>query len=79
MVTAEGRRVVQADIEASNGYLHLVDRVLLPPIGNLYHLLEMSDDLAVFKSLIDAAGLQSELTGEPIHSQLLWLSGTGGG
>ena len=63
--------MVGADMEASNGYLHLVDRVLLPPTGNLYRLLQMSDDLSEFKSVIDIAGLQSELTGQLFRPEFL--------
>lgn len=34
-VSVNGARVIQADVAASNGVIHVVDRVLLPPVGNI--------------------------------------------
>lgn len=34
-VSINGARVTQADVAASNGVIHVIDRVLLPPAGNL--------------------------------------------
>nr|KAG5711651.1 hypothetical protein BaRGS_016833 [Batillaria attramentaria] len=61
VVTAEGSEIIRADVMASNGYLHIVDRVMLPPVGNLYDLIQMSGELSTLKSLVDAAGLKNEL------------------
>lgn len=34
-VSINGARVVQADVQASNGTVHVIDKVLLPPAGNI--------------------------------------------
>lgn len=34
-VSVNGARVVQADVQASNGVIHVIDRVLMPPAGNI--------------------------------------------
>ncbi|XP_076468410.1 transforming growth factor-beta-induced protein ig-h3-like isoform X2 [Babylonia areolata] len=61
VVTAEGGRIIRGDIQATNGYLHLVNRVLLPPVDDLYQLLVTSPELSSFKSVVDSAGMQKEL------------------
>jgi transforming growth factor-beta-induced protein len=32
-VSVGGAEVVQADVQASNGVIHVIDTVLLPPMG----------------------------------------------
>lgn len=39
-VSVNGVRVTQADVNASNGVIHVVDRVILPPSGNLLQVLQ---------------------------------------
>jgi len=34
-VSVNGARVIQADVAASNGVIHVIDRVLMPPMGNI--------------------------------------------
>lgn len=39
-VSVNGARVTQADVEASNGVIHVIDKVLLPPAGNLLQVVQ---------------------------------------
>lgn len=57
-ITLNGAKVLQADVLASNGIVHLIDRVMLPPLGNFYDLISMSDIHKTLKKLIDDAGFQ---------------------
>jgi uncharacterized surface protein with fasciclin (FAS1) repeats len=34
-VSVNGARVVQADVQASNGVIHVIDKVLMPPVGDI--------------------------------------------
>ena len=52
-VTAEGARVVVADHVASNGVIHVVDRVMYPiPTRNIAQYL--AHDSTYFSTLLDA-------------------------
>ncbi len=58
-------RVTKTDIAASNGLIHVVDRVLVPPMGEVTHVSKIDDMLARFESKAietrrDAAMLESK-------------------
>lgn len=50
----------ETDIEAKNGYIHVVDQVLETP--NLYQLIEANDAFSIFLEAIDRLNLKPELT-----------------
>ena len=59
--------LVDADIECSNGVIHVIDSVLLPPEPEPKGILQVAGDAGNFTSLlaaIDAAGLASVLEGD---------------
>jgi uncharacterized surface protein with fasciclin (FAS1) repeats len=57
-ITVGPANVVDADIMASNGVLHVVDEVLVPEIlGTLVEVIESREELSTFKTALDAAGL----------------------
>ena len=56
-VFINGASVVQADVMASNGYIHVIDQVLMPPSGNL---VEALIDDARFSLLVAAVLRASE-------------------
>ncbi len=43
-VSVNGARVTQADLAASNGVIHVIDKVLIPPVGNLVETALANDD-----------------------------------
>ncbi len=45
-VFVNGIMVKQADIEASNGVIHVVSNVLMPPSGNIVETAQVNDDLS---------------------------------
>jgi len=53
-VSVNGARVVEADVRASNGVIHIIDRVLLPPTGNILAIAQADTTL----SLLVAAALR---------------------
>lgn len=55
-VTVAGARLVQADVTASNGVLHLVDAVLIPPASNLLTMIENDPRLSIFTKLVKSSG-----------------------
>ncbi|GAB3643051.1 fasciclin domain-containing protein [Spirosoma arcticum] len=45
-VSVNGARVLQADVQASNGVVHVIDRVLLPPAGNILQIAQADTTLS---------------------------------
>lgn len=64
-------RVVTADLNATNGFLHVLDGVLIPPNAiklpsqDLIAYFNSNSDLSTFLSLVVTAGLVSELSCTP--------------
>ena len=46
-VSINGARVVQADVQASNGTVHVIDRVLMPPAGNILQIASADTTLSL--------------------------------
>ncbi|MEM7309156.1 MAG: fasciclin domain-containing protein [Planctomycetota bacterium] len=66
-VTVAGARVIQADIACSNGFVHAIDRVLLPASGNLVETAQGAGDFGTLLKACKAAGLVDALSGhEPL-------------
>lgn len=71
MVKAEGdmlnindSKVVLADIEASNGVIHVIDTVLLPPAKNIVDVATENGSFTTLLAAIQAAGLEETLKAE---------------
>lgn len=45
-VFVNGIKVIQADIEASNGVIHVIGNVLMPPVGNIVETAQANDALS---------------------------------
>ncbi|XP_012944900.1 transforming growth factor-beta-induced protein ig-h3 [Aplysia californica] len=58
-ITLNGAKVLKANIQATNGYLHLIDTVMMPPLGNFYDIVSGSDVHTVMKSVIDDTNEQT--------------------
>ena len=55
--TIDGRKIVEADKIARNGFLHVIDRPLLPKRESLAHELHQSGNFEIFLSLCKQAGV----------------------
>ena len=69
-VFVNGVKVSQADIDASNGVIHLIAQVLLPPLGNLVEVAQSYDEF----SLLVAAVVRAS-TGSTNVAQILSSGG----
>jgi uncharacterized surface protein with fasciclin (FAS1) repeats len=58
-------KVTTADVPASNGVIHIVDNVILPPDKNLVQLAQANPNLKTLVSLVTQAGLGSTLLAGP--------------
>ncbi len=66
-VTVNGAKVTTADVQASNGVIHVIDSVLLPPAPAPGTIVAEADKAGSFKTLLaaaKAAGLDGVLAGE---------------
>lgn len=65
LVVTDGRnrtaRITQTDVTASNGLLHVVDKVLLPANKTLVETIQAKPELSVLVETINAAGLAGAL------------------
>jgi len=66
-IGTQSANVIQADVEASNGVVHLINAVLLPPsppsTDNIVQLAQSVSDLSTLVTAVVAAGLASTLSG----------------
>ncbi len=78
-ITNNGIRVngdvafTQTDIEAKNGFIHVVDQVIETP--NLYEMLEDNDAFSIFLEAVDRVNLKGELTNGTPNTILLPTNG----
>jgi uncharacterized surface protein with fasciclin (FAS1) repeats len=57
-------QVIKADIEASNGIVHVIDRVLVPGAGSIVDIASGNEDFSTLVALVSNAGLVETLQGE---------------
>jgi len=66
-VGTQSAHVIQANVEASNGVVHLIDAVLLPPSApstdNIVQLAQSVSDLSTLVTAVTDAGLAATLSG----------------
>lgn len=60
-VTIDGASVVTADVEASNGVVHIIDAVLLPQDYDIYETAVLTTGTTTLASAVLAAGLADDL------------------
>ncbi len=61
-VAVNGSRVVRSDISATNGVVHIVDAVIVPPAGNIVQVAQADTSLRFLVAAVTRAGLVSALT-----------------
>lgn len=55
-VSVNGAKVTQADVQASNGVIHVIDRVLFPPAGNIIATASANANLTYLVAAVTRAG-----------------------
>ncbi|XP_061749234.1 transforming growth factor-beta-induced protein ig-h3-like isoform X2 [Nerophis ophidion] len=64
IVTVNCARLIKADQHATNGIVHVVDRVITAISNNVHVLIDVDEDLETLRTAIAAAGLTSILESE---------------
>jgi len=64
VITASGARIVKADIQASNGVLHEIDSVMMPPFGDIVQTAKAVRKLFILFQLVKYGGLASALSAD---------------
>lgn len=62
-VFINGVKVIQADVAASNGVVHVIERVLMPPSGNIVEMAQADTSLSYLVAAVVTANLQGALSG----------------
>jgi uncharacterized surface protein with fasciclin (FAS1) repeats len=63
-VTADGAKVVKADIGAANGVIHVIDKVILPSDKNIVQTAIADGRFKTLATLLEKAGLVDALSGK---------------
>ncbi|MEO8819712.1 MAG: fasciclin domain-containing protein, partial [Ginsengibacter sp.] len=62
-VFVNGIQVTQADVQASNGVVHVIGKVLMPPSGNIVEMAQVDTSLSYLVAAVVKANLQGALSG----------------
>ncbi|XP_033757329.1 transforming growth factor-beta-induced protein ig-h3-like [Pecten maximus] len=65
-VTVEGSRITHFDLQADNGYVHIIDTVMLPPEGSIVDIVAGAPELSILLSKVKSANLVSALQGDAL-------------
>ena len=63
-VTIQGSQITEFDRTASNGVIHVIDTVMLPPTGDIVDYVANATELSTLYSLVGQAGIASALKGK---------------
>ena len=77
VITVSGAQVTMADKMASNGIIHVVDKVMLPPYGTVVDTVKVDPMLSTLLTAVQAANITSVLAGahslKLLADRLKWL------
>ena len=59
----EGSKITTFDLAATNGMVHVIDTVMMPPTGNIVDLVVGNSDLSTLLSKVQSVGLAGTLQG----------------
>lgn len=62
-VTVEGSKITKFDLSASNGVVHVINKVMMPPTGDIVDLVVGNNDLSTLLTQVQNAGLANALKG----------------
>ena len=56
IISVNGSRILTADASTSNGLVHTIDQVLIPPLGNVLRLMQADTSLSLLVTAIQQGG-----------------------
>ena len=62
-VTVNGAHITEFDRQASNGVIHVIDHVMIPPTGDIVDIVSNTPELSTLLSLVAQAGIAGALKG----------------
>ncbi|XP_052067282.1 periostin-like [Mytilus californianus] len=65
-VTVEGAKISKLDLNASNGIVHVIDKVMIPPTGGIVDLVSGNKDLSTLLSLVQKANITGIIQRDPL-------------
>ncbi|XP_063399725.1 transforming growth factor-beta-induced protein ig-h3-like [Mytilus trossulus] len=65
-VTVEGSKITKFDLSASNGVVHVINKVMMPPTGDIVDLVLGNNDLSTLLTQVQNAGLVNALKGDAL-------------
>ncbi|CAG2188509.1 unnamed protein product [Mytilus edulis] len=65
-VTVEGAKISKFDLDASNGIVHVIDKVMIPPTGGVVDLVSGNKDLSTLLSLVQKANITGIIQSDPL-------------
>ena len=75
VVTIQGSTITEFDKQASNGVIHVIEKVMLPPQGDIVDIVGLTSDVSTLLSLVQQAGIANALKGNgcliPIHIPII--------
>jgi len=71
VLTAQCARLIDLDNEVCGGFIHTIDKVLLPPAGNLLTIVKATNSYTRFLELLKFADLESMLTSDIPYTVLV--------
>ena len=63
VVTLEGVKITDFDIRADNGYIHVLDSVMLPPEGSIVDVVAGASELSTLLAQVQDVNLAAALQG----------------
>ncbi|CAC5405212.1 TGFBI [Mytilus coruscus] len=65
-VTVEGAKISKFDLNASNGIVHVIDKVMIPPTGGIVDLVTGNKDLSTLLSLVQKSNIIGIIERDPL-------------
>ncbi|KAL4222381.1 hypothetical protein ACF0H5_018420 [Mactra antiquata] len=66
VVTIQGSKILHFDRTASNGVIHVLESVMMPPEGDIVDIVAKTSDFSTLLSLVQQAGIASALKGDAL-------------
>lgn len=65
-ITVQGSRVITPDKTASNGVIHVLNKVMMPPEGDIVDIVAKTSEVSTLLSFVQQAGIANALKGDAL-------------